>query len=72
MALRSTDRNQHDPRDAHRRDGTTVARREVVDILAGAVLDLFVALAPSPSPDEAHTPEKPSKPVSFRQIRGSL
>ena len=50
--------------------GTAAARPEVVEILAGAVMELLLQRGPGPSPDEApRLPKAPNSPIS-RQIRG--
>lgn len=46
-------------------------RAEVVEILAGAVLELLLQPESCPSPDEAPGPQKAADSTTSGQIRGS-
>src|SRR5271169_7132668 len=57
VATRRKDSDRHDLRDADR-EWAAVARTEVVEILAGAVLELFLRGATRPSSDGRSRPER--------------
>ena len=59
------------PRDGNR-GSTPDTRADVVEILAGAVLELLVVRSHCPSPDEVQTRRKPLKTAISPEIRGSL
>lgn len=69
MATRGTDNGWHE-REGDWRAGATAARADVVDILAGAVVELLLQQGPHPSPDDAPSPENGSNTAIPRQIRG--
>jgi hypothetical protein len=44
---------------------------EVVDVLAGAVVELLLQRGPELSPDDAHSPREAADSATSRHIRGS-
>jgi hypothetical protein len=71
VATKKTDRAWGELQDVDGRKREAVARTEVVEILAAAVLELLVARRPDPSPDWAHTPRKAQESAVSLKIRVS-
>jgi hypothetical protein len=73
VATRRTEAALRDAPPVVRRPGMEFAvRAGVVEILAGALLELLVAPPPRPSPDEAQPSRSVPKSAVFRHIRGPL
>lgn len=69
MATKETDRGQHEWRDADA-ERAAATRAEVVEILAGAVIELLLRRGAGPSPDEAPRPPRATNFAVCGQIRG--